>query len=81
MKKEEVIAITKALGFILETDNWEDYGEWMTFKLDSDLYERSFSWMWRKEKSIEENLIDARIILFRAGQKSLQKRIFEIVDL
>lgn len=82
MEKEEVIKIAEALGFTLQSDNYNNYGEWMTFVLvDSKLHEDGFEWMWQKRKSLEENLVDAGIILFRAGQKIVRLRFAETVDL
>ncbi len=81
MKKEQIIKIAEALGFKLEYDSWDDYGETMDFKLDSDLHERGFSWVWHKAKSIDENMVDAGVILFRAGQKALRQNIQRIIDL
>lgn len=81
MKKEEIIKIAEALGFKLSSDSFDDYGEWMSFRLDSDLHEEGFTWMWRKSKSIDENLYDAGVILFRAGQKAFKTKLSRYIDL
>jgi hypothetical protein len=82
MEKEQVIKIARALGFKVEDDTWDGYGEYILFKLDNDeLDERGFSWVWHKDKSIEENMVDAGVILFRAGQKMLRINMFKYIDL
>ena len=72
MTKEDVIQNAKALGFVLDYDEWDTPNkEWMRFKFEHiDLQEKDLVLIWWKDESLASNLHRAGQILFKSGRKS-----------